>query len=254
MKAVTLDDIMVKPKRVDVTVHGAKAVKNSKGVLETPFLTFWCRASQQPERDLAAAAARKESRTLRKKLETDGTEERQRLVLDDLEEAPVDSLRALWVSQRLVERAVRIRNNSLEDREYVPEPEGDFITGKDVDDYENEVEEVEETRERDVFKLIEQAREELIAESEQIPESGLMEVAIPSQIEHILTKAYESEFVCQLILRCTFTDKKLTKRAFTDIEQVYALKDHALTKLTNVHMSFLLDPEQVKNLAGGLKF
>ena len=253
MKAVTLDDLMQGPKKVTIPVAGKPLVVSRKGAMpETPKIEFWVRQARQNERDLAAAAARKESRTLRKILETDGTEERQRLVLDELEGASIDSLKSLWVTEKVVERAIRLRNSSLEDREYVPEPEGDNITSKDVDNYENEVEEVEQKRELGVLEAVDAARKELEAEVEKVPNEKLMDLAIPAQIESILTRAYETEFTMQLIFRCTFEDRKCTKRAFSLVDQVYSLKEHPLTMLTNAHMSLLIDPEQVKNLAGGL--
>lgn len=254
MKRVTLDDILVKPKKIDIPVPNAKPVKNDQGFLETPVLTFYIRPSRQTERDLAASAARKESRTLRKKLEADGTEERERLVLDEIEDADLDSLRTLWVTEKVIERAVRIRRNSLEDRDYVQEPEGDDLTAKDLDDYENQVDEVEEQREIGVAEAINNARDELQAEVEKVSEEDLRKLAIPVQIEAVLNRLYETEFVHQLIYRCTFSDKACTKPAFGDVEQVYQLNDNAKTRLTNAHMGLMIDPEQVKNLAGGLRF
>lgn len=251
-KAVTLDDILDGPKKVEIPVPG-KQITNAEGMPDVAKLVFWIRPTQQPERDLAGSAARKESRLLRKKLEDPKTEEHQNLIAGELEGASIDSLRQLWVTEKVVERAVRMRNVSLEDRDYVPEPEGDGITSKNIDDYENEVEAVEEAREMSLVEAIVAAREELQKEVQNIPDDKLMDSAIPAQIEAILTRTYEYAFVCQLIRRCTFTDKKCTKPAFSDIEKVYSLKEDAMTKLTNAHMSFMLDPEQVKNLAGGLR-
>lgn len=252
-KAVTLDDILVGPKKVEIPVRG-KTEDNAQGMPDVAKLTLWVRAAQQPERDLAGSAARKESRLLRKKLEDPDTEEHQNLIKGELEDASVDSLRQLWVTEKIVERAVKIRGHSLEEREYVPEPEGDDITSKDVDDYENAVEAAEESREIGVVEAIVSARKELEKEVKSVPEDKLLEMAIPAQVEAILTRTYEYAFVCQLIYRCTFSDRKCTKKAFSDIEKVYSLREEAMTLLTNAHMSFMLDPEQVKNLAGGLNF
>jgi hypothetical protein len=254
MKAISLDDILVKPKRVDIPIP-SRLTTNEEGMPEEAKLSFWVRASRQPERDLAASAARKESRTLRKKLEDPESEEHQRLILDDLEDADDDSLRALWVNQKVIERAIRIRHASLENRDqtYIPEPEGDLITSKQIDDYENEVEEIEERREMGYLQAVEQAREELEEEVKKIDGEELLKLAIPVQIEVKVNEAYETAFVCQLVYRCTFKDQRCTKPAFSDIEQVYSLNDRAMVKLTNAHMAFLVDPEQVKNLVGGLR-
>jgi hypothetical protein len=253
-KSYTLEDILQKPTKVEIPIAGTIVpAKEEGGMPDVAKLTYWVRPSTQMERDLAGSAARKASRTLRKILETEGTEERQLLVLDEIEGATADSLRGLWVNERLVNRAMRIRQESLEEREYVPEPEGDIVTPKEADDYENAVEEAEDRREMDVMEAVEQAQEELSKESENIPEKDLFELAIPAQIESVLSRAYESEFTMQLIFRCTFTDKACKRKAFKDLEQVYQLKDQPLIRLTNAHMSFLLDPDKVKNLAGGLR-
>ena len=253
MKRVTLDDILVKPQRVDITVKKGKPTKNAQGVLDYPHLTFWIRPTRQAERDISGAAARRASRTLRKSLETEGTEERETLVLDEVLDADIDSLRVLWVTEKVIERAVKLRQDSLEDREYVPEPEGDDLTSRDLDLYENEVDDAEERRELSVGEAIVRAREELEEQVKHIDEEKLRELAIPVQIESVLNRVYETEFVAQIIYRCTFNDKTCKDRAFEDIEQVYALGHEAMTKLTNAHMSFMIDPEAVKNLAGGLK-
>lgn len=254
MKAVTLEDILAKPKKVEIPIPG-KMSENDKGMPDFAKLVYWVRASYQPERDLAGSAARKASRTLRKSLEDPETEERQLLIIDELEEASDDALRELWVSQKVVERAARIRQASLENRDqtYVPEPDGDLITSKDMDDYENEVEEVEEQRELSVVEAVTAARDELVKEVNKLSREQLIEFAVPMQVNAQAERAYETEFVHQLIYRCTFLDSKCKKRAFDDINDVYSLKDFALIRLSNAHMSFVLDPEQVKNLAGGLR-
>lgn len=252
MKPVTLDDLLVGPTKVEIPVHG-KTVKNKDGVIDTAKITFYVRPARQSERDLAAAAARKASRTLRKKMETEGTEERENLVLAEVEDASINYLRGLWVNDKVIDRAARIRRESLEERPYIPEPEGDHITQKDMDDYENDVEDAEDGREMDVLQAIIAAREELEKEAAKLDSEKMRELAIPSQIEAQANRAYETEFALQLIYRCTFTDKKCTKQAFSDIEQVYQLKDAPLTMLTNAHMSLLIDPERIKNLAGGLR-
>jgi hypothetical protein len=254
MKAVTLEDILVKPKKVEIPIPG-KMERNDQGMPDAPKLVYWVRPSLQPERDLAGAAGRTASRMLRRKLEDPDSEERQLLVLDELEGATEDSLQELWVTQKVIERAATIRHRSLEDRDitYVPEPEGDLITGEDMDRYENEVEDVEEQREMSVLEAVTSAREELQKEVERMTPEQLREYALPLVISTQTERAYENEFVSQLIYRCTFLDNKCKKRAFTDVNQVYNLKDFALIKLSNAHMSFILDPEQVKNLAGGLK-
>lgn len=254
MKAITLEDILVKPKKVEIPIPG-RTQKNEEGMPDAAKLVYWVRPSFQPERDLAGSAGRKASRTLRKVLEDPDSEERQLLVVDELEDASDDALKELWITQKVIQRAAVIRNQSLEERDitYVSEPEGDIVTNEDLDNYENEVEEVEEQREMSVLDAVTAAREELEKEAAKMSSEKLREFALPLIINMQTERAYETEFVSQLIYRCTFSDSKCKKKAFSDIEQVYSLKDFALIRLSNAHMSFILDPEQVKNLAGGLK-
>lgn len=250
MKALNIEDILQGPKKVEIPVPGKTVT--TKGIAEVAKMTMWIRPAKQPERDLAASAARKESRRLRKSLEDPSTEEHQRLVVDDLEGSDIDSLRAVWVNTKVVERAVKIKRESLEERVYIEAPEHDAVTNKEMDDYEEAIDEAEEQREMSIVQAVESAQKELQEEVKKIDEKDLMDLVVPSQIESVLQQAYESEFVLQLIYRCTFQDKACTKKTFSSMEQCYQLKETPLTMLTNAHMGLLVDPEAVKNLAGGL--
>lgn len=214
-------------------------------------LTLWVRPSRDPERTMATANARKASRTLRKLLNDRSTEEYEKLVAEELEGAEKNDLRRVWVNGKLINRALEIRNASLEEREYVPNPldegDGKGVTPKDMDEYEDKVDEVEEDREMSVMKAISTAQRELEEQANEIPEEELFEAAIPQLIESQCSRAYEVEFIAQLILRCTFEDKKCTRQAFSDIEQVYQLKPGPLQELTQAHMAVMLDPDAIKN-------
>ena len=251
MKALNIEDLLQGPKKVEVPVPG-RTVKNKAGMPEIAKMAFWIRPARQSERDLAAAAARKESRTLRKSLEDPKSEEHQRLVVDDLEGAEIDSLRAVWVNSKVIERALKIKSASLEDRVYVEAPESEFTTNKEMDEYEQAVEDAEDDREMSVMEAVKAAQAELEKEVKKVPDTEIMALVVPAQIESVLQQAYETEFVLQLIYRCTFSDKACTKKAFSNMEQCYQLKEQPVTILTNAHMSLLVDPEAVKNLAGGL--
>lgn len=239
MKRVLIEDLLQGPKDVVLNLRDDKK------------LTLWVRPSRDPERTMATAKARKASRILRKTLSDRDSDEFETLIAQELEDADKDDLRKIWVNGKLINRAIEIRQNSLEEREYVPNPldegDGKGITPKDMDEYEDKVDEVEEDREMSVMKAISSAQRELEEQAKEIADDELYEAAIPQLIESQCSRAYEVEFVAQLILRCTFEDKKCTKQAFTDVEQVYALRPTALQVLTQAHMEVMMDPEAVKN-------
>ena len=214
-------------------------------------LTLWVRPSRDPERTMATAKARKASRVLRNLLKDRESEEYQTLIAETLDDAEKDDLRKVWVNGKLINRALEIRRQSLEQREYVESPldvgDGIGVTPKDMDEHEDRVDEVEEEREMSVMKAITTAQRELDEQAAEIPDDELYESAIPQLVETQCSRAHEVEFVAQLILRCTFEDKKCSKRAFSDIEQVYQLRDTPLQELTQAHMDVMSDPEAVKN-------
>jgi phosphatidylserine/phosphatidylglycerophosphate/cardiolipin synthase-like enzyme len=241
MKRLLIDDLIIKPRKVDLKIS-----PQSKEV------SVWIRTARDPDKTMATAKARQESRRLRKLLNDRKSEQYDALIGEALEEAEPDDLRKMWANGRLIERAIKIRDNSLEEREYVPEPEGEGVTPKQMDEYEDKVDEAEEQREELLAKAIESAQRELDEESQKIPEKELFEAAVPSIIEIQCQNAYQAEFVAQLIMRCTFEDQKLTRPAFENVDQVYSLHPAVLEKLTNSHIGLLLDPEAVKNWQGGL--
>lgn len=239
MKRLLIADLLQGPKEVVLNLPGDKKI------------ALWVRPSRDPERTMATAKARMASRTLRKLLNNRKSEEFKSLIEQELEAADKDDLRKVWVNGKLINRALEIRNNSLEEREYVENPlddeTGRTVTPKEMDEYEDKVEETEAEREMSVMKAITTAQKELDEQAKEIPDDELYEAAIPQLIETQCSHAYEVEFIAQLILRCTFEDKKCTRQAFTDIEQVYQLKSGPLTELTQAHMDVMLDPEAIKN-------
>lgn len=234
MKRLLIEDLIIAPRQIEVKI-GTKTVK------------LWIRPVEDPERSMATALARRASRHLRKMLSDKTTEQFDLLVQEELDSADPAALRKIWVNGKLIERAIRIRNASLEDREYVPEPEGEAVTPKEMDQYEDEVDDAEERREVELTKALENALKELDEEAAKIPDKELYEAAIPSIIEVKCNQAYEAEFVNQLIFRCTFEDKNLERKAFRDVGQVYRLLPAAKTKLVNEHIGLMLEPEAVKN-------
>lgn len=239
MKRLLIEDLLQGPKDVVLNLSNDKK------------LTLWVRPSRDPERTMATAKARKASRILRKTLEDRKSEEFETLIAQELEDADKDDLRKIWVNGKLINRAIEIRQNSLEERDYVPNPldegDGKGVTPKDMDEYEDKVDDAEDNREISVMKAISSAQRELEEKAKEIKDDELYEAAIPQLIESQCARAYEVEFVAQLILRCTFEDKKCTKQAFTDVEQIYTLRPTPLQILTQAHMDVMQDPEAVKN-------
>lgn len=236
MKRYLIEDLIRKP--MLVPLKGSKKIE------------LWVRPLENTERDMATAFGRKASRRMRAMLSNKKGEEYDALVREEYEGANPDDLRKIWANGRLLPRAVQIRAASLEEREYVPEPEGEGVTPKQMDEYEDKVDEAEERREEQLSKALESAQRELDEEAAKIPEKELFEAAIPSIIEVQCQRAYETEFVSQMLLRGTFEDKDCTKKAFKDIEQVYKFANSTpanYTLLTNAHISMMLDSEAVKN-------
>lgn len=239
MKRMYLDDLLLKPKDITVEFEGKKP------------LTMWLRPPRDPDRTMATALARKASRSLRKLLEDRESEEHEVLVRSELEAADENTLRQVWVNGKIIPRAIEIRQASLEEREYVPNPLDDedrtAVSPREMDKYEDKVDEVEEDREFNVMRAISQAQKDLAEEAKKIKPKDLIEAAIPSMIESLCEDAYQLEFVSQIIKRCTFEDKKLTKQVFSDVEQVYDLSPTVRSTLVLNFQNMLGDVEAVKN-------
>lgn len=237
-KRLMILDLLKAPKDVVLT-QGDKKV------------TLWVRPSRDPERTMATGKARMASRSLRKLLQDRKSDEYKTLIEQELESADKNDLRKVWVNGKLINRALEIQQNSLEDREYVENPLdediGRTVTPKEMDEYEDKVDAVEAEREMSVMKAITTAQKELDEQAKKIKDKDLYEAAIPQLIETQCSHAYEVEFVHQLILRCTFEDKKFTRPAFEDVEQVYQLSDSHRELLTAAHMEVMTDPEAIKN-------
>lgn len=238
MKRMLLDGLLIKPQEVTATVGDKK-------------VAMWCRPPRDPDRTMATALARKASRSLRKLLEDRESEEFSVLVQDELEGADENTLRQVWVNGKLIPRAIEIRQQSLEDREYVPNPLDDeertAVSPKEMDKYEDKVDEVEEDREFNVMRAISQANTELAEEAKKIKQDDLFEAAIPQMIESLCEDAYQLEFVSQIIKRCTFEDKKLTRPVFESVEQVYDLHTGLRAQLVLTYQNMMSEPEAVKN-------
>jgi hypothetical protein len=240
MKTPTLDDLLVKPTKVEVPSFGKEP------------LVVYIRRLTQVERDLCTAAARRASREMRRKLEEPESEERQLLVDDEINEYDLEAMRAAWVNTKLVRRALKIHRLSLENRDetYVPEPEGDDVMPADVEKWENLVDKTEEEREQRVQESIVAAQRQLNDEVQELSEEELRRNASPSLIDTICSDIWTNEYVAQMISRGTFQDADATKPAFKTASDVKRLLPKALEAISKAHMGLLIDPESVKNLLG----
>lgn len=234
MRRLLIEDLLQKPEQVNIKV-GDKEIG------------LWVRPATTTEKAMASALGRKASRNIRKLLNNKKSDEYQSLVLAEVESGDRESLERIWINGKLVPKILEIRQRSLEEREYIPEPEGELVTGREMDEYEDAVDSSEESREDQFTKAVASATRELEEQVKKLSDKELHKVAIPPLIDSRANQAFELEFTARLIYRCTFEDEECKLPAFTDIEQVYKLKPSALAKLTAAHLELLGDAEEVKN-------
>lgn len=248
MKTPILEQLLIDPQSVDLPtgVMGQDGMDNVR---------VWIRRLTQVERDLCTGYARRASREMRKDLENPDSERRHILVDDEIDEYELESLRQAYVNGKLIERAIAINRQSLEDRDetYVSEPDGDVVLPEEIERYENSVEDVEEQREKGVRDAIEAAIVQLREEARNMDEEALKADATPTTINAICADVYTREYIAQMICRATFSDKELTKPAFKTPREVDRLAPSVLETLAKAHEALLIDPEAIKNLAGNQK-
>jgi len=233
MKTLTLDDLLVKPQKIEV----------AKGV------DLWIRPLTQIERELSQGAARSMSRALRKKLLDPKAEEHKLLIRDELAEYTREQLEELWVSNRVITRAGQISRDSLEARDetFIPEPEGPDVTSSDIEKHETAVEETEEQREERVREAVASAQKQLQEEAHKLSPEDISADTRDALLEYILSKEWQQEFAAQMVCRATFMDKKLSKPAFKNTEEVKELRPDILKLITESHFGLLVPPEAIKN-------
>ena len=230
MKSLTLDHLLLKPAQVFLDKD----------------TYVWIRSLTQMERDLCQAHARKHSRDIRKKLADRTSEEYSLLVEDELSEYDIKRLQMLWVSNRLIRKTLEINQQSLEEREYIPEPEND-PSNEAWDTYEDSVEESDESREKAVRSALASAKEKLEEDVKGISDENLSAEAEPALIEHILNQLWQNKFTAQMIFRATFKDKQCAEKAFASVDEVETLKPPIYDLLVKSHIGLLVEPEPIKN-------
>lgn len=241
-----LDDVIIDPPSVTV-VLGAKSK------------TFWIRPPTDPEKAMAQAVARKKSRELRARLEDPENEEHQLLVVDEMENLTTAEMRLIWLTSNLFQKTFEINRRSLDDREdfFVPSPEGseDGVippTNEDMDRYEQAKIDSEGDRLEAIAKQQQVAFKELQDKSEEIPEDDLRNLIHPLIIDQQASREWSAQYGMQIIVRCTFLDKELTKKAFETPERALRLQNSTngqkiLDELSAAHSGLMLDPDRLKN-------
>lgn len=240
---ITVDELISDPEPLDIPT---KVRDKQTGDVVEKTLRFYPKRPTDVEKEMAMGAANGARRALRALLKDENSAEHRLLLRAPLEEANEDQLRTIWINGRLMERAAEIQVNSLEEREYVPEPEGEIVLPEERDQYADAVEGAENDRLTNLVKAIEAVKVELEAEAALLPKSSLIEAAMPAHIETVVAKAWHQTYTSHLMTRCFFTDAKLRKPAFKTIEAVEKLQSqrpHVYMQLSDTLRGILLDLE-----------
>jgi hypothetical protein len=242
---ITVDDLIVDPEPVDIPA--GKRVKDKKtGEEVDAVLRVWPRRPTDVEKQMITAAANGVRRTLRARLADPTTDEHRLRLREPLEEADESTLRQIWVNGKLFERAAEIQHQSLEEREYVPEPEGELVTAAERDEYDTQVEQAEDSRVNNLIEALGSVRRELEEEVKSIPRESLLEAAMPSHIETVVGREWADAYTANLIARCSFSDKNHTKPLFktvSDVEKLRSQRPGIYQRLADTHKGLLLEVE-----------
>lgn len=242
----TLDDLLADAPSVTVEVG-----KKSK--------TFWVRPPTDTEKAMAMNAARIKSRELRDRLMDSETEEHTLLVKGDLSNMTEDEQRLLWFASNLFQKTFEINRRSMDQREdfFVEAPEGspDGVippSNEDWDRYESERRTQEMARLKAAAAEQKKAMKALEKKSKEIPVEDLATEVQPWLVERQASREWQSQYGMQVLVRCTFLDAGLEKRAFDGPEQAMKLHNTAggrlvLDALLAKHQELLLDPDLLKN-------
>lgn len=221
--SVTIDDLLREPEPVRILT--GKQRKDKKGNLSDEVVVVYLKKPTETEKGICIGAANRARRELRAKLADPSTEEHANLLLEPLQDSDPETLRNIWVSGKLLERALDVQQRSLEERDYVPEPEGDIILPADQDAYDATVEKVESKRERSLAETLSSITKQLQREADELGVNDLLQAALPAHTETLVQREWSEEFSAQLVARCTFADSKRQKPYFKTVEQARALRE-----------------------------
>lgn len=239
---ITADELLADPEPLDIATRR----KDKTGKMVDATVRLYLRRPTDIEKDMSAQAANGARRALRKLLLDESTDEHKLLLRGPLEDADEDSLRTLWVSGRLLERAAQMQLDSLEDREVVPEPEGPIVTSAANDAHDEAVEAAEGDRKTRLLEAIQSAHRELTEEAAAIPSNAIMQNAMPAHTETIAQKTWNDVYTANIIVRGTFSDKDYRKPYFKTVSQVEKLRSQrpsVYRQIAETHAALLLELE-----------
>jgi len=242
---ITVDELLTDPEPLDIDT-GQRIKDKKSGEMVDATIRFYPRRPTDIEKDMCASAANGARRAYRKLLENPKSKEHQLRLKEPLEDADDESLRTLWVQGNLMVRAAQIQLNSLEDREVVPEPEGDIIPPIVHDAHEDAAEEAEDDRVKNLIEAINAAKTELENDAKAIPHDDLMQAAMPAHIESLAQGVWNDVYTANIIVFGTFTDKDYRKPAFkttSQVEKLRSQKPRIYRRLADTHSALLLDLE-----------
>lgn len=241
--SITAEELLADPEPTTIPVRTRD--RKSGKIIEKELRVF-PRRPTDIEREMCQSSANAARRTQRKLLMDPKTDEHRLLLREPLEDAEPEVLRQLWVSGQLLTRVAEMQLQSLEEREYIEEPEGDIVPPKVRDDYDESVEAAENDRVTNLVKAIDAARRELEAEALLIPAGALLDNAMPKHVETIVQRTWNDVYTANLIARCTFADKNYAKPYFKTVSQVESLRTRqpaVYQKLADTHRGLLLEME-----------
>lgn len=243
--SLTIDELLNDEPEPQRIVTG-KQRKNKAGELSDAVVLVFPRRPTEVERGMILGAANAARRALRAKLLDPETDEHKYLLMEPLRSAEPESLRSIWISGKLMERAQQATFNSLEEREYVPEPEGALVSPAQQDAYDAEVQAVEDTREKSLAEILANIQKELIREAAELDEATLLDTAVPAHVETLVQREWSDEYAAQVAARCTFTDARYRKPYFKTVEQAKRLRDEyprVFKAISDMHNGLLLAAE-----------
>ena len=242
---ITIAELLADPDPLLIPVR----VKDKKsGEIVEKEIRVFPRRPTDVEMDMCRQAANRARREQRQLLLDEKSEEHALLLREPLEDADPEALRSLWVQGQLIQRAAEIQRESLEEREYVPEPEGDIITPAEQDAYDESLIGAEDDRRTNLIKAIETAKRVLDEEAKTIPEGALLKSVMPKHAETIAQGKWNDVYTANVIARCTFSDANYRKPYFKTVSEVDMLRSRhpgAYQRLADTHRALLLDFEPV---------
>jgi len=240
----TIEDLLRDPD--PITIPTGRRLKKGSAESVEEVVQVYIRQPSVIERQMCVESANGARRRLRAELEDTKSEKHTLLIQEPLLSALPAELRLLWINGHLIERVSTINYESLEEREYIPEPEGTIVSAAEQDGYIAAVEKSEDSRQEQLMNAISSIRKELEGESLAISDKQLLKAAIPAHVEALVGQEWAAEYVAQVAARCTFADKRYSKPYFKSTDQVKRLREQhprLFQQLADAHNGLLIPTE-----------